>query len=198
MKATTTQFRHVSQRQYARPLLCILCASSFLTGGCFLRRSRAKTFPWSTFAYTRPIAPGSQISDPQLVDDAPDLSWDVAPPPSPLVAIRSTPPRPRVPAGSPTANDVPSKPDVPQIAPQLTPAEASAAQQQMNESLNVAERNIGATRGRNLNATQSDLASKIRSFIAEARDAANVGDWTRARNAAKKAQVLSEELANSL
>ena len=103
-----------------------------------------------------------------------------------------------MPAGSTAANDSPNKPDVPQIAPQLTPAEASSAQQQMNESLNVAERNIGATRGRNLNPTQSDLASKIRSFIAEARDAANVGDWTRARAAAKKAQVLSEELANSL
>jgi len=163
-----------------------------------LRRSKAKAFPWSTFAYTRPIAPGGQVSDPRLVDDAPELSWDVTPPPSPLVAVRSTPPRPRVPAGAPAANDSPNKPDVPQIAPQLTPAEASAAQQQMNESLNVAERNIGATRGRNLNATQSDLASKIRSFIAEARDAANVGDWTRARNAAKKAQVLSEELASSM
>jgi hypothetical protein len=197
MRETSTQFRHVSQRQYARILLCLLCASSFLTAGCFLRRTKAKPFPWSTFAYTRPIAPGTQISDPQLVDDAPDLSWDLAPPPSPLVAIRSTPPRPRVPAG-PAATDSPSKPEVPQIAPQLTAAEASAAQQQMNESLNIAERNIAATRGRNLDPRQSDLASKIRSFIAAARDAANVGDWTRARDAAKKAQVLSEELANSL
>jgi hypothetical protein len=87
---------------------------------------------------------------------------------------------------------------VPRIAPQLTAQEASAAQQQMNESLSIAERNIGATQGKNLNPTQLDLASKVRNFIAEARQAANVGDWTRARNAAKKAQVLSEELASSL
>jgi hypothetical protein len=65
-------------------------------------------------------------------------------------------------------------------------------------SLSVAERNVAASEGRPLNATQSDLASKIRSFVAEARDAAHVGDWTRASSAAKKAQVLSEELARSL
>ena len=45
---------------------------------------------------------------------------------------------------------------------------------------------------------QSDLASKVRSFLAEAREAANVGDWTRASSAAKKAEVLSQELAGSL
>jgi hypothetical protein len=64
--------------------------------------------------------------------------------------------------------------------------------------LSVAERNIGSARGKTLNATQQDLASKVRSFMAEAREAANSGDWTRARNAAKKAEVLSQELASSL
>jgi hypothetical protein len=34
--------------------------------------------------------------------------------------------------------------------------------------------------------------------MAEARDAAKTGDWTRARAAAKKAEVLSQELAASL
>ena len=87
---------------------------------------------------------------------------------------------------------------MPQIAPQLTPAETSAAQQQTSQSLSVAERNIGSARGKTLNATQQDLASKVRSFMAEAREAANSGDWTRARNAAKKAEVLSQELASSL
>jgi hypothetical protein len=80
----------------------------------------------------------------------------------------------------------------------LTAEETAAAQQRTTESVNVAERNIAASQGRSLNATQSDLASKVRSFLAEAREAAHVGDWTRASNAAKKAQVLSEELAASL
>jgi len=49
-----------------------------------------------------------------------------------------------------------------------------------------------------LNAAQQDLASKVRSFMAEARGAAQIGDWTRARAAAKKAEVLSQELAGLL
>jgi hypothetical protein len=126
------------------------------------------------------------------------LLLQITPPPSPLFSARSVPARPRVPAGSPPPSEAVSKPDVPQIAPQLSPAEAAAAQQQTNQSLSVAGRTLEATQGKTLNGTQSDLASKIRSFIAEARDAAQNGDWTRALNAAKKAEVLSQELASSL
>jgi hypothetical protein len=102
-----------------------------------------------------------------------------------------------VPASAPQ-NEVPVKTNVPQLAPQLSAAEASAAQQQTNQSLGIAERNIGASEGKTLNAAQQDLASKVRSFMAEAREAARTGDWIRARNAAKKAEVLSQELAGSL
>jgi hypothetical protein len=172
---------------------CLVCALGL--NGCIFGPVRAKPFPWGTAANTRPYPP---LPVDETAEAAPDLQPDMPPPPSTIVAVRSAPARPRPPAGSPPTSETPSKPDVPQIAPQLTAQEASAAQQQMNESLSVAERNIGATRGKTLNAGQLDLASKIRSFIAEARQAANVGDWTRARNAAKKAQVLSEELASSL
>jgi len=115
-----------------------------------------------------------------------------------LVIARSTPPRPRVPANNSSQSDAGSKPDVPQIAPLLSAGEATAAQQQTSQSLGVAEHNIGSADGKSLNATQQDLASKVRSFMAEARDAAKTGDWTRARAAAKKAEVLSQELASSL
>jgi hypothetical protein len=125
------------------------------------------------------------------------MELDVPPPPSPLAEIQSIPQRPRV-ATVATAPSAPSRPEPPQIAPQLTAEEAAAAQQQTNLSLSIAERNIAASQGRMLNAAQSDLASKVRSFVTEARDAAHVGDWTRASSAAKKAQVLSEELARSL
>jgi hypothetical protein len=84
------------------------------------------------------------------------------------------------------------------IAPQLSPEQTAAAQQQTSASVGVAEKNIVASQGHSLNPMQSDLASKVRSFLAEAREAANVGDWTRASNAAKKAEVLSQELASSL
>jgi hypothetical protein len=131
-------------------------------------------------------------------DPLEDVTVDVEPPPSPLVVVRSAPARPRVPASNSQPNDAANKPDVPQIAPQLTVGETSAAQQQTAQSLSIAEHNIGAAEGKQLNPTQQDLASKVRSFMAEAREAANTSDWTRARNAAKKAEVLSQELAGSL
>jgi hypothetical protein len=164
-----------------------------------MRQAKAKPFPWSTFAYTRPLLPtaAAVLSD-DGDDPLADATVDVEPPPSPLVIARSAPARPRVSSNNPSQNDVASKPEVPQIAPQLTAAETSSAQQQTSQSLSVAERNITSATGRTLNATQQDLASKVRSFMAEAREAANSGDWTRARNAAKKAEVLSQELAGSL
>ena len=146
----------------------------------------------------RPVLPKTvEAADDQTADLLPELELDVPAPPSPLVTVNGAPQRPRVPA-APSGQNSAAKIEPPQIVPQLTEQETEAAQQQTNVSLSIAERNIGATRGRTLNASQSDLASKVRSFVTEAREAAHVGDWTRASNAAKKAQVLSEELARSL
>lgn len=119
-------------------------------------------------------------------------------PPSAIAAAHGNPPRPRVAGNTATDSNGSGKPEAPVIVPELTAEETAAAQEQTGQSLGVAERNLAATRGRNLNATQTDLASKVRSFIAEARDAARVSDWIRARDLAKKAQVLSIELVSSL
>jgi hypothetical protein len=83
------------------------------------------------------------------------------------------------------------------IAPQTTPQETLVAQQQTNQSLSIAEKNLEFVRGKDLNAAQSDLVSKINGFLKDAREAARISDWSRARSLAKKAQVLSEELAGS-
>jgi hypothetical protein len=194
----TTQLCQHSQQWLARFSVAASCALILLLGGCAERKVKAKPFPWSAFAYTRPLSPSLASTQMDESDPLEDATLDVAPPPSALVIARNAPLRPRVSAGNSSQNDAGSKPDVPQIAPLLSAGEASAAQQQMSQSLSVAERNIGSAEGKSLNATQQDLASKVRSFMAEARDAANGGDWTRARAAAKKAEVLSQELAASL
>lgn len=196
MTETTQLFDH--SHRLARLGIATSCGVMLLLSGCAQRHAKAKPFPWSTFAYTRPVVTSTAAQPGEDEDPLEDVTIDVAPPPSPLVMARSIPARPRLPASNNAQNDAASKPEVPQIAPQLTAAETSAAQQQTNQSLSVAERNIGSTSGRTLNAAQQDLASKIRSFMTEAREAANSGDWTRARNAAKKAEVLSQELAGSL
>jgi hypothetical protein len=176
----------------------ILCASTALVSGCAAnQKPRARTFAWATATNVRPLAPEKISSNVSNEDLFAELGLDVPAPPSPVAGVPSGPSRPRiavVPAGNPGA---PPAPEAPMIAPQLSPEQTAAAQQQAATSVSVAEKNIAASQGRALNAMQSDLASKVRSFLAEAREAARVGDWTRASNAAKKAEVLSEELVSS-
>jgi len=161
---------------------------------------RRPDIPWATAVQVRPVTlqqtpEANGVSE----DPLPELRFELPPSPGRLIPVRTAPPRPR-PSSPPTAttgNDA-EKSEAPTIVPQLTPQEFVAAQQQTNESLSIAERNLGAARGKMLSAAQRDLVSKIRGFIKDAREAAQITDWSRARSLAKKAQVLSEELASSL
>ncbi|MDP9146615.1 MAG: hypothetical protein M3N22_03075 [Acidobacteriota bacterium] len=143
------------------------------------------------------VAPHPRPLPEENVDPVPELRLEIPPPP-PLLATHFVPVKPHV-APAPVAEPgAASKPEVPVMAPQLTAEETSAARQQMTSSLTVAESNLARSKGRQLNATQTNLAVKIREFIGDARSAGRQGDWTRARSLATKAQVLSEELAASL
>ncbi len=130
-------------------------------------------------------------------DEVPVLRIELPAFPPRLVSMRSAPPPPRPQVAAPppsTAGSDVEKSEAPAITPQLTPQETAMAQQQTNQSLGIAEKNLASVRGKSLNAAQSDLVSKIRGFIKDARDAAQAGDWSRARSLAKKAEVLSVEL----
>lgn len=183
------------------PLLVSLtfCSMAFSMSSCAIRRKPA--IPWATEVQVRPVlqARTGTADDVDLV--APEFNIDLEPLASLLVPVRTAPPRPHVaPAPSPTpaAPVAEDKPPAPTIAPQLSKAEFAAAQQETNQSLDIAEKNLAATRGKTLNAAQSDLVSKIKGFLKDAREAARTGDWVLARNLAKKAQVLSEELLRSV
>jgi hypothetical protein len=120
--------------------------------------------------------------------------------PAPPVAIPATkPPAPRKPATeqTPAADAAPSRLPGPQIAPQLSPGDEAAYQRKTSEDVSVAESNLQQTDGKRLNAAQSDLTEKIRSFLQQSRDASKTGDWARAQNLAQKARLLSVELINS-
>lgn len=73
----------------------------------------------------------------------------------------------------------------------------AAAQQQFSESVAISERNLAIAKSKNLSRQQTDAVSKVNAFLTEAREASTEGDWGRARNLAKKAQILSEDLAAS-
>jgi hypothetical protein len=176
----------------------MLCAvAAFLTGCAANQKPKARAFPWATAKNVRPLAPQTIASDVSNEDLFAELGLAVPAPPSPVVGTASAPPRPRVAVVPTTGSGSSHVPEAPMIAPQLSPQQTAEAQQQTSASVTIAEKNIAASQGRSLNALQSDLASKVRSFLAEAREAARVSDWTRASSAAKKAEVLSQELAGS-
>jgi hypothetical protein len=194
-RLTRGRFGMLNRRPNAATISAVVLIALF-AGGCAERRPHA--YPWATAIRVRPRAPMPAPGyQPQPIDEsAPDLSWD-APRVSRLVVLRQ-PARPRVPVQPAPESSVSAKTETPLLAPQLSEQEIRAAQQQMNESIAVAQRNLTNAKGHQLNTTQTDLASKVNSFLEETKAAVKDGDWTRARNLAKKAQVLSEELAQSL
>jgi hypothetical protein len=155
---------------------------------------------WASEVQVRPVTQPSTAEASSVPDDPlPEMQFELPPFPDHMISVRTSPPRPHVstaPSAS-TGNDA-EKLEAPTIALQVTPQESAVAQQQTKQNLGIAEKNLESARGKNLNAAQSDLVSKIRGFIKDAREAAQIADWSRARSLAKKAQVLSEELAGSL
>lgn len=186
----------------SRRLLCdlpVFVSAALLLSGCSLLRRPKPSIPWATAVQVRPMLQPRPASASAADPAAPDLFSDAPPFAVILIPLPSAPLRPRV--GSPTAPAPvadPEKPGVPTIAPQLTAQESAAAQQEAIQSLDIAERNLAAAQGKRLNPAQTDLVSKIKGFLKDAREAAQTGDWERARNLAKKAQVLSEELVRSV
>jgi len=189
----------VLPRSSLHSVIVLLCCAACVLGGCSIRRR--PSIPWATEIQVRPVTqPHTAAAENASEDLPPELELELPPFPDHLITVRTAPPRPHVsaPPSVTTGNDAAEKPEPPMIAPQLTPQESAVAQQQTNQSLSIAEKNLESARGKNLNAAQSDLVSKIRSFIKDAREAAQIADWSRARSLAKKAQILAEELAGSL
>jgi hypothetical protein len=195
MTETSAQPQLAVLRDSARIFFGVLGSVAILVSGCAARKK--PTIPWSTAVLVRPIVPQRVPSNIDVDDPVPDLRFDIPPPPAPL-ATRTAPARPRSVAPSTNQNAPAVKPDTPQIVPGLSTQESASLRQEADQNLSSAGRNLAATAGKSLNATQSDLASKVRSFISDAREAGRAGDWARARDLAKKAQVLSEELVSSL
>ena len=177
----------------ARTFFGLLGAAAILLSGCAEQKKAA--IPWRTAVLVRPIVP-QHTAETGVIEPIPDLGLQI-PTPAPL-ATRNSPARPRTVAPPTNQNAAPGKPDTLQIVPELSPQESTSLQRQTDQSFDIAERNLAAAAGKSLNAVQADLASKVRSFVADAHEAGKAGDWARARDLARKAQVLSEELAATL
>jgi hypothetical protein len=173
----------------SKKFLLLACACALICGGCVERKR--PSFPVNQLAMNRPIVP--QPLDVSLTNP-PEISYEAELAPR-LVIPRGAPPRPRVAAAPVPGPAAAEKPPEPIIAPELSNEQLSAARLETQQSLIVAERNLGLVQGKTLDAAKQDLASKIRGFVDSAREGLKENDWQRARAQAKKAEVLSKEFA---
>jgi hypothetical protein len=194
MPNTVTQRRMTNQTKVTRQWLTLLCACVLWTSGCFLQKAPVRP-RIVVMGFAHPVVPASTAL--AELEPPPDLPFEV--PLVPLLATsRSMPAKPHV-APLPASEPIPAeKAAEPIIAPALTTEELATAKTATQQNLQLVEKNLTLVRGRTLNATQQDLISKVRGFTDNAREAMYNGDWVRARNLSKKAEVLSEQLAASL
>lgn len=115
-------------------------------------------------------------------------------PAAPAMNPAPAPPRP-APAEAEASKP---KPEPPQISPQLSPQQQADAERLTNGDILTAEKNLQQAEGKQLNASQNDLAEKTREALGRAREAIHASDWLRAQNLAQKAAILSNELLKSL
>jgi|HubBroStandDraft_6_1064221.scaffolds.fasta_scaffold343291_1 hypothetical protein len=73
--------------------------------------------------------------------------------------------------------------------------QASQEQAEANRRVAATEENLKDLAGRELSSSQKDVVSQIQQFVEQSKAAATAGDLDRALTLAKKAQLLSEELA---
>ncbi len=197
MTNTSARPQIAAKRICSKAVFSVLGSVAILVSGCAGTRKKA-SIPWSTAVLVRPVVQQHSSSFGNADDSAPDLKLDIPTPPPPLAVGRVGPARPRGAAPAANQNAPGAKLDTPQIVPELSAKESASLQRETEQSLSAAERSLATTPGKSLNATQADLASKVRSFISDAREAGKAGDWARARDLSKKAQVLAEELVRSL
>lgn len=129
------------------------------------------------------------VNSAQLPNWAPQMSSALSNPLRPPAARRAT--------TTTETEPEPTKPEAPQISPQLSAEEKARAQNSIDADVHAAQQALDTASHRKLNAAQQDMADKIRSFLTQTHDAVAVSDYLSAKNLAQKAHVLSDELIRS-
>jgi hypothetical protein len=80
------------------------------------------------------------------------------------------------------------------IGPDVSSPEANRDRQSTNQLLDTTENQVKKLEGENLNSDQHSVLMQIKAYITQSRKAITDGDYERASNLAKKAQLLTEEL----
>lgn len=184
------------------------CALPLLIGGCSEQTAHAAVpvaltpVPAPTNDPVMNVAPDTSAMPPaQPVASPPTLSAIPAkatptvdlPPGTPGPA----PPKRPAPTVSKPEDEPATHPEPLQILPQLSAHDQAVYEQQTNEDISIAEKNLQQASGKKLSAEQQDLVEKVHSFVTQARDASKQGDWSRAKNLAQEAHLLSTDLVKT-
>jgi hypothetical protein len=173
--------------------LAIVAAS-----GCQRNIVRAEPTSVASPPHEEPLPQPTAATPPADSEPVPVPEPAASTPPPIEIEPQPAPPRPRP---APAEAEAPKpKPDAPapEIAPQLSARQQADATRRTTDAVRVAEKNLQASTGKRLNASQKDLVEKIQDFLAQAHEAIRANDWVRAENLAQKAQVLSAELLKAL
>jgi hypothetical protein len=174
-------------------LLPVWCLCVAWCGGCFTKKNPKAHMTGIVLAH--PVVPSAAAEE--SPGDAPDIALEAGEMSLRLATPRSGPAKPRVPPTPPAEPPPVEKTVEPLISPDLTPEQLNAAQTETQQSLDAAESKLSQSHGKKLNATQEDVASKVRGFMDSAKEAIKTGDWVRAKNQAKKAEVLAQQLTGN-
>jgi hypothetical protein len=93
----------------------------------------------------------------------------------------------------PPANPVDAASEV-AIGPDVSSPQAKSDRQSTNQLLDATENDLKHLDSRSLSADQQGMLNQIRAYISQSRKALTEGDYERASNLAKKAQLLTGEL----
>ena len=193
------------------PILACLFGLALATSGCLMKNNPKATAPVATapapsLADSKPlttIAPDTTATPPLENVPAPPTPVATTTPPLPVAPVRTKPAppahKPTTETASENASETPSsRPAAPQISPQISPGDQATFQRKTEDDINITQRNLNQTLGKQLSAAQLDLVEKIKSFVGQSNEASKTGDWARAQNLSQKARLLSAELVESL
>ena len=151
------------------------------------------TGPVSRLNYSVPSHPFVPPPVRAELEAPPDILSEVPWAPPQLVSTQRMPVRPHAAAFAPTPIAAVEQARM-EIVPELTMEQVDEAKAETLRDLELAEKNVRLAWGKELNASQQDLISKVHDFAESAREAVRNGDWQRARTLSEKARVLSASL----
>ena len=192
-----------------RQRLCVLVLLSVATTSCWFRKTPAVFTPPPPQSRPQTV----DAKEPPALPPPPDIEGDrtaTLPPPTqetmppPLEPPKPPPPRrgnvattPPKPAPPPAPTPTPETPPAPKLGQIYTAEQLREYNRAIDESLDRVRKTLAVVAGKNINAEQSEIADRIRTFQRQA-EQAREQDLVTAVSLARRADLLAKDLLERL